>query len=311
MAAAPPSPILPKSEALPEPVLAFLEHLRVQRRYSPRTLGEYESDLRQLCAYLEERRIDLLKVDSLCLRGFLARMHGHLAPASVARKLAAIRSLYRHLQKLGLVEANPGTLVATPKQPKALPKVVPIDEVTALLETPKADTALGARDRAILEVLYGGGLRCSELCGLDLSSLDRSAGTLRVLGKGRKERLVPIGSKAREALDRWLDLRPRLFSTARRGQDPHALFVNYRGGRLSTRWVARALDRYTRICALQRNVHPHALRHSFATHLLDNGADLRGIQELLGHASVSTTQRYTHVTVEHLMAVYDKAHPRA
>lgn len=302
---------LPKSPSLPEPMVAFLRHLEVERRYSPRTVGEYEGDLRQFQAYLEERRIDPLRADTLALRGFLARMHGLLAPASVARKLAAVRSFYRHAQKRGLVASNPGTLVATPKQRRHLPKVVPIDEVTALVETPRTDTALGSRDRAILELLYGGGLRCSELCDLDLSHLDRHSGLLRVRGKGRKERMVPVGRKALEAIDHWLGQRPRLFATARKGQDPHALFVNYRGGRLSTRWVARAIDRYAKVCALQRKVHPHALRHSFATHLLDNGADLRGIQELLGHASVSTTQRYTHVTVEHLMSVYDKAHPRA
>lgn len=307
-----PSPAqLPKAEALPEVVIAFLRHLEVERRYSPRTVGEYEGDLRQLCAWLDEKKIPLLRVEHLALRGFLARMHGELAPASVARKLSAIRSFFRFAQKKGLVQANPATLLGTPKQPKTLPKAVPIDEMTALLETPRRDTVLGARDRAILEVLYGGGLRCSELCGLDLSSLDRSGGLVRVFGKGSKERIVPLGSKAWEALDAWLQLRPRVFAVARRGQDPHALFVNYRGGRLSTRWVARALERYTQLCALRRNVHPHALRHSFATHLLDNGADLRGIQELLGHASISTTQRYTHVSVEQLMAVYDKAHPRA
>ncbi|HWV38811.1 MAG TPA: tyrosine recombinase XerC [Vulgatibacter sp.] len=302
---------LPKAASLPEEMVAFLRHLRVERRYSARTVSEYEGDLRQYQAYLEEGRIDPAGADTLAVRGFLARMHGRLAPASVARKLSAVRSFYRFLQKQGRVAANPGTLVATPKQRRPLPKVVPIDEVTALLETPREDTVLGCRDRAILELLYGGGLRCSELCGLDLSSVDRAAGMVRVFGKGRKERIVPLGRKALAALDRWLALRPRLFSRPRRGQDPHALFVNYRGARLSTRWVARALDRYAKICALQRKVHPHALRHSFATHLLDNGADLRGIQELLGHASVSTTQRYTHVSVEHLMAVYDKAHPRA
>lgn len=306
-----PASMLPKAETLPEPVGAFLLHLEKDRRYSQRTVGEYEGDLRQLCAYLEERQLELLQVDHLTLRGFLARMHGELAPSSIARKLSAIRSLFRYLQKRGLVDSNPATLLATPKQPKPLPKVVPIDEVTALLETPRRDTVLGARDRAILEVLYGGGLRCSELCSLDLGSLDRDGGLVRVQGKGGKERLVPLGRKAWEAIGVWLGCRPQLFSKARKGQDPHALFVNYRGGRLSTRWVARAIDRYTKLCALQRKIHPHALRHSFATHLLDNGADLRGIQELLGHASVSTTQRYTHVSVEQLMAVYDKAHPRA
>lgn len=298
------------AERSPE-VEAFLEHLRVRKRYSPRTVEEYAADLGQFEEYLRQRGIGLLAVDSLAIRGFIARLHGTLAPASVSRKLSAIRSLYRFLQQRGLVQSNPGALVKSPKLPQQLPKVLPVDEVFALVETPRDDTPLGARDRAILETLYGGGLRCSELVGLDLRDLDRSGGTVRVLGKGRKERLVPLGRRAREALDRWLELRPALLARPRPGQEPEALFLNYRGGRLTTRWVARALDRWAKVCALRRRVHPHALRHTFATHLLDAGADLRGIQELLGHASISTTQRYTHVSVEHLMAVYDKAHPRA
>jgi len=302
---------LPKAAELDERVVGFLRHLAVEKRYSKRTLGEYEGDLRQFQHWLGEKRIDLARVETVTLRGYLARMHGELEPSSIARKLSAIRSLYKWMQARGLVEANPGTLVATPKQKKALPKVVPIDEVTALLETPRADSPLGARDRAILEVLYGGGLRVAEVCGLDLSSLDRSGRLVRVLGKGSKERVVPLGRKAWAAIEAYLALRPRLFERQRPGQDPHALFCNYRGGRLTMRWVARMIDRYVALLALQRKVHPHALRHSFATHLLDNGADLRGIQELLGHASISTTQRYTHVSVEQLMAVYDKAHPRA
>jgi integrase/recombinase XerC len=302
---------LPKAAELDPRVADFLRHLEIERRYSKRTIGEYESDLRQFQQWLSERNVDLLKVETLTLRGYLSRMHGELQPASIARKLSAIRSLYKWLQAGGLVEANPGTLVATPKQKKALPKVVPIDEVVALLDTPRADSPLGARDRAILEVLYGGGLRVAEVCGLDLGSLDRSSRLVRVRGKGNKERVVPLGRKAFDAIDAWLQLRPLLFRKSRPGQDVHALFNNYRGGRLTMRWVARMIDRYVAVCALQRKVHPHALRHSFATHLLDNGADLRGIQELLGHASISTTQRYTHVSVEQLMAVYDKAHPRA
>lgn len=302
---------LPKAETLATEVLAFLRHLEIEKRYSPRTVQEYEGDLRQFQAHLDEKGIGLLQVNTLHLRGWLSRMYGELQPSSIARKLSAIRSLYRYLQGQGLVQANPGTLVATPKQKKALPKVVPIDEMVALLEAPKADSVLGSRDRAILEVLYGGGLRVSELCDLDLASLDKRGGLVRVLGKGSKERVVPLGRKALAALELWLGQRPKLFPRERQGQDPHALFVNYRGGRLSPRWVARSIDRYVQLLALQRKVHPHALRHSFATHLLDNGADLRGIQELLGHASISTTQRYTHVSVEQLMAVYDKAHPRA
>jgi integrase/recombinase XerC len=302
---------IPKAAELPPEVEAFLEHLRVRKRYSARTVDEYAADLAQFQAYLDDRKLALLAVDSPAIRGFIARLHGRLAPASVARKLSAIRSLYRFLQQKGLVQANPGALVKSPKLPKQLPKVLPVDEVFALVETPKADTPLGARDRAILETLYGGGLRCSELVGLDLRDLDRTGGLVRVLGKGRKERIVPLGTKAREAIGRWLELRPLLLAKPRPGQAPEALFLNYRGGRLTTRWVARALDRWAKVCAIKRHVHPHALRHTFATHLLDAGADLRGIQELLGHASISTTQRYTHVTVEHLMAVYDKAHPRA
>lgn len=283
----------------------------MERRYAPQTLEAYARDLRQFEAFLVGRGVALRQVTSQTLRAYLATLHGELAPTSVARKLAAIRSLYRYAQRQGWVEANPGTLVATPKRPKALPKVVPIDELVALLETPKADTALGRRDRAILELLYGGGLRCAELCALDVSDLDGSSRTAKVLGKGSKERIVPIGRKAWEALEAWRASRPSLLAASRVGQDPHALFLNYRGGRLSTRWVGKALDRYTTLCALRRKVHPHALRHSFATHLLDNGADLRSIQELLGHESISTTQRYTDVSVERLLSVYDQAHPRA
>src|SRR5262249_10501763 len=202
------------------------------------------------------------------IRGWLARMQGVLEPASVGRKLAAVRSCYRWLLKKGQVAANPAALVATPKKKQALPRVLPIDEVFALLDTPRAESPLGARDRAMLEVLYGSGLRCSELVGMSLSSMDRAAHVIRVLGKGDKERVVPLGRKAWEALEAWLAMRPRLLARLRSGQDPEALFVNYRGGRLSTEWVGRMLDRWSRLCGLRRHVHPHALRHSFATHLL-------------------------------------------
>lgn len=286
---------------------AFLLHLRVERRYAPRTLAAYETDLRQFLAFLEEKGAPLLEVKPTDVRSFLAGMHGELAPTSVARKIAAIRSMYRFFQRRGWVEANPGALIATPKRPKALPKVVPIDDLTALLETPDKESPYGLRDRAILEFLYGGGFRCAEVCGLDLVDLDTQGRTARVRGKGDKVRVVPLGRKAWEALEAYLPVRARFL----RGRTNDALFLNRRGTRLSTRWVARSLERYTELCGLRRKVHPHALRHSFATHLLDNGADLRSIQELLGHSSISTTQRYTDVSVERLMEAYDRAHPRA
>lgn len=286
---------------------AFLLYLKAERRYAPRTIAAYERDLRQYLAHLEEKGVSLCAAKPPHLRSFLASLHGELAATSVARKLAAIRSMYRFFLRRGWVEANPGALVATPRRPKALPKVVPIDDLTALLETPARESPFGRRDRAILELLYGGGFRCAELCGLDLGDLDHGSRTARVLGKGNKERVVPLGRKAWEALQDYLAVR-HVFLRGKRGE---ALFLNRRGTRLSTRWVAKSLERYTQLCGLRRRVHPHALRHSFATHLLDNGADLRSIQELLGHSSISTTQRYTDVSVERLMEAYDRAHPRA
>jgi len=298
-----------ESEAKDERLAAYLRHLEAERRYSRRTVEEYGRDLSQFRAFLEERGVDLLAVGPTDLRAYLARLHGQLAPTSVARKLAAIRSMYRFFQKRGWVQANPGALIATPKRPKSLPKVVPIDDVTALLESPPRDNPFGLRDRAIMEMLYGGGFRCAELCGLDLEDLDRSSRTARVRGKGGKERLVPLGRKAWQALQEYLQVRGAIADG--RPVHPRALFLNRSGGRLSTRWVGRLLERYSKLCGLRRHVHPHALRHSFATHLLDSGADLRSIQELLGHSSISTTQRYTDVSVERLLEVYDRAHPRA
>jgi len=298
-----------ESEARDERLAAYLRHLESERRYSRRTVEEYGRDLRQFFDFVQERGVDLCAVRTADLRAYLARLHGELAPTSVARKLAAIRSMYRYFQKRGWVDANPGALIATPKRPKSLPKVVPIDDLTALLETPPRDSPFGLRDRAILEMLYGGGFRCSELCGLNLDDLDPSSRMARVRGKGGKERVVPLGRKAWQALEDYLRVRTAI--AGGRSVDRRALFLNRRGGRLSTRWVGRLLERYSRLSGLRRHVHPHALRHSFATHLLDNGADLRSIQELLGHSSISTTQRYTDVSVERLLAVYDQAHPRA
>jgi integrase/recombinase XerC len=285
----------------------FTEYLSATRDASPLTLKAYRSDLDQFCDYLEQRGIPLERADHLAVRGFLAAMHAKTKAATRARKLASIRALYGFLYRRRQVAQNPGRLVMSPKKPKSLPKVVPIDDLLALLEAPTESEALGLRDRAVLEVLYGGGVRVSELCGLDLGDWDRQENVIRVLGKGRKERIVPLGRKARAALEAWLDRRGELAPPDSEG----ALFLNRLGGRLSPRSVARLIDKHVIACALNRHVHPHALRHSFATHLLDGGADLRAIQELLGHASLSTTQRYTDVSWDRLQAVYDRAHPRA
>ena len=295
----------------------FADHLVREKGASPNTVRAYRRDLGQLVDWLVDEGLATgedddtvwARLDRRRLRTWLAHRHGRSSPATVMRKLASLRTFYRWLAREGVVEANPAALLATPKQPRRLPKALPVDEVFALVEAPDDHEILGARDAAILELLYGGGLRVSEATGLKVGDLDLPGASVRVMGKGRKERLVPIGRKAIAALSRWLARRGELL---REGQDdPGALFLGRLGTVLTSRQVARRLDGHVQAVALKRNVSPHALRHSFATHLLGGGADLRAIQELLGHASLSTTQRYTHVSVEHLMQVYDKAHPKA
>ncbi|BDG08255.1 tyrosine recombinase XerC [Anaeromyxobacter paludicola] len=306
---------------LPPELQGFLAHLETERRASPRTAKAYLVDLSQFAAYLAELGLPAARATPAVVRGFLARITGSCGPVSVARKLSALRTLYRYLVREGLAEANPARAVASPKRPKNLPTVLPEEEVAALVETPTrraageepASAPLALRDRAFLELLYGSGLRVAELCGLDLPDLDLGEGLVRVLGKRRKERIVPFGAEARGALRRYLDeVRPALAAGKdHAGGARRAVFLNYRGGRLSTRSVARRLDGWVLASGLPRHVHPHVLRHCFATHLLGNGADLRAIQELLGHASLSTTQRYTHLDWKRLAEVYDQAHPRA
>lgn len=290
---------------------AFLRHLEVSRALSPHTLKAYAQDLKALEAYLAPQNVALEKVTHLHLRGFLGVQSVSLAPASRARRLAGIKSFYGFLARRKIIEVNPARRVKTPKLPQRLPRAVPVDEAFALMEAPDAQKLLGLRDMAMLEVLYGGGLRVSELCGLDVRDLDARSKTVRVLGKGNKERLCPLHDGAMEALRAWLERRSELLAKPGKKQAPEALFLNFRGGRLTTRSVERHLERYVQQLGLQRKVSPHALRHSFATHLLAGGADIRSIQELLGHASLSTTQRYTAVSFEQLQSVYDKAHPRA
>jgi integrase/recombinase XerC len=294
-------------------IVLFERYLRAERGLSAHTLRNYISDLRQFLSWLcqeSERRSsipDWSRIDVLTLRSYLASRYGELAPASTSRKLSALRTFFKFLMREGRMSKNPASLIDRPRQVKAQPEFLAVDDMFKLLEMPDETRHLGVRDRAMLELVYSSGLRVSELVGLDLDDLDRAQRLVRVLGKGRKERIVPVGRPALAAIDAYLGVRGTHFG------EPHptAMFLNYAGGRLTTRSVARLVKRYSLIAGILRDIGPHALRHSFATHLLAAGADLRAIQELLGHASPSTTQRYTHVAVEKLMDVYDKAHPRA
>jgi integrase/recombinase XerC len=288
----------------------FVSYLSEERRRPPHTTSAYRSDVTQFLDYLETRSLGLTQVEAPALRGFLVTLSDRLA-SSRRRKLTSLRSFYRYLMRIGAAAKNPAVELMNPKLPQPLPRALPELEASALVETPSSHTLLGVRDRAILELLYGGGLRVSELCGLDLEDHDPSARELRIMGKGQKERRVPIPGRARETMDAYLLRRGELLRKPRPHQAPEALFLNYRGGRLTTRSIERHVDRYARVCALQRHVSPHALRHSFATHLLNAGADLRSIQELLGHASLNTTQRYTLLSWERLQEVYRTSHPKA
>jgi integrase/recombinase XerC len=298
---------------LPPEVRRFEAYLRTERRVSPHTLKAYLIDLEQFSRHASATGQPLVPGTPLLVRGFLARAAGESGAASLGRKVSAVRSLYRFLVREGLATGNPARGVASPKLPRRLAEVLPESEVAALVETPAAlATPLALRDRAFLELLYASGLRVSELTSLDVGGVDLAQAEVRVLGKRRKERIVPVGRTACQAIARYLgEARPILAAGPDFGAAGHALFLNYRGGRLTSRSVARLLEKWVVESGLPRHVHPHVLRHCFATHLLANGADLRGIQELLGHASLSTTQRYTHLDWKRLAAAYDDAHPRA
>src|SRR5688572_19667614 len=295
----------------------YLDHLAVERGLSENTLVAYRRDLRRYVGFLEDRGVERLHaVDEGIIRSFVASLsastHGpDDAPyraTSVARTLSAVRSFHRFLLREGLADRDPAAGIPQPRLPRSLPRPLPVEDIRRLLEAPDGASPLGLRDRAILELLYGSGLRISELTGMDVDDLDLEVGSLRVLGKGGKEREVPLGSFGRDAVGAYLSRgRPALAGAASRG----ALFLNARGGRLSRQSCARLLGRYVRLAGIDRRVTLHTLRHSFATHLLEGGADVRVVQELLGHASVSTTQIYTLVTARHLREVYEESHPRA
>ena len=303
---------------------SFLDQLRLNRNASRHTVAAYRSDLSQFLSFLEDftsrRRLMPADLDHRGVRAFLGELYRRgTAGASSARKLAAIRSFTRYLRREGQLEHDPGALVATPRIQRKIPPHLDIDEVRELLEAPDRATPLGRRDSAILELFYASGLRLSELVGLDLEDINLSGRFLRVRGKGGKERMVPCNRTAAAAVRTYLKDRQILVASAsktkRRTADvprsPEPVFVNYRGGRLSTRSVDRLVRRYVARSSAKIGISPHALRHSFATHLLERGADLRAIQELLGHARVSTTQRYTHVNAAQLTQIYRKTHPRA
>jgi len=289
-------------------VAAFLRHLDRERNASPHTVKAYGEDLQQFTAYLDGelgRPARPADVDHLLIRGFLADLHRRgLQKSSAGRKLASVRTFFRYLCREGVLDRNPARALLSPRLERRIPSHLEEGEIESFLDVPGGTTA-ALRGRAILELLYATGIRCAELVGLDIGEVDLHARMVRVLGKGRKERVVPFGSKALEALRRWLDERLRLRP---RGD---ALFVNAKGGRLTDRAVRKLVADRVRRLALNRRVSPHSLRHSFATHLLSRGADLRSIQELLGHSSLSTTQRYTHVDINQILIIYKKAHPRA
>jgi integrase/recombinase XerC len=279
---------------------AFLRYLAVEKAASPHTLKSYGHDLRQFEDFLRSERLRPSDLTPRHVRGFLVSLHARgLDPASIARKLACVRSWLRFLVRRGVLERNPAREVQSPRVPRKLASFLPVDEAHDLME---AGDRTQPRDVAILELLYASGLRVSELTSLDVDDVDRDARTVRVLGKGRKERIVPYGGKAARALETWL---------ARRGGTRGPLFLSARGTRMQPRAVYGVVRAAARRAGIVRKVSPHTLRHSFATHLLDGGADLRAIQELLGHSRLSTTQRYTHVGAEQLVKVYEAAHPRA
>ena len=296
--------------ALDAEIDRFLRHLAATRGASEHTLRAYGGDLAELASLLEELGLaDPREVNGRTLRRFLVELEDReLAPSTVQRKLSSVRALFRFLQREGAIDQHPATGLRRRRAPRLLPGCLELSEVEALLEAPDRTTTAGRRDRAILEVMYSAGTRAAETVGLDRGDLDLAGGTARVRGKGRKERLAALGSHALGALREYLSdpARPRPAREA-----VNAVFLNNRGGRLSTRSLGRIVDKHALAAGIHRRATPHTLRHSFATHLLDRGADPRAVQELLGHAHLVTTQIYTHVSVERLREVYEKAHPRA
>ena len=295
----------------------YRDHLHHERTLSSHTLRNYLSDLRQFLQFLcdsklclaDNETVDLRQVDTHAVRAYLARLAKSRRKSSIGRKLAALKGFFRYLVANHYLQNDPLLLIQSPKQEKSLPKFLSVDDIFRLLHVVKSKNGLEIRDRAILEVLYSTGVRVSELVGLNWSDVEFQVEIIRVMGKGAKERIVPIGKVALQLLSDYRIEQRRKWPLAGRGENP--VFLNVRGRRITTRTVARIVEKHLHAAGIPVRMGPHGLRHTFATHLLNSGADLRAIQELLGHASLSTTQRYTHVNLDQLTAVYDKAHPRA
>ena len=311
---------MPKDRVTEKLIELFVDALTAEKGYSAATSRAYRHDLEEFFSVLRDKGIsggdtgrkgelpDPAVVSGLAIRFYLGKLHDKNKKATIARKLSALRSFFRFLVKQGIIDQNPADAVATPKQEKRIPNYLPIDDIFRLLDSIETQTLLKTRNRAMFETLYSCGIRVSELAGLDVGDVDPTSGIIRVIGKGNRERLVPIGAKALAAI--------RAYRKKLRIERPDVkaadgpLFLNNRGRRLTTRSIARILDKIARECGLTIPISPHGLRHTFATHMLDAGADLRVIQELLGHKSLSTTQKYTHVSIDRLLETYDKAHPR-
>jgi tyrosine recombinase XerC len=286
-------------------VARFLTYLEVERNASEHTLINYKIDLKEFFDILKDKSV--VQIDYIDIRKFLAALkEQNYSKSSISRKLACVRSFFKFLSRENIIKANPAVSIATPKRDKKLPLFLELKEIECLLEAPTGNSESALRDKAIMELLYGSGIRVGELKGINIDDLDFYSGLLKVRGKGKKERIVPVGSMAVKAIERYVNKRRR----AKKGAE-HVLFLNKNGTRLTDRSIRRIILKYAKQIALNKNVSPHTLRHSFATHMLDRGADLRSVQELLGHENLSTTQIYTHVTTKRMREVYEKAHPRA
>lgn len=296
-------------------IAQFLNYLKVEKDASSHTIRNYRNDLLQFVEFISDKNYSVLdrlnEIDHITIRNFLANIKDkNYSRSTIVRKIAALRSFFRYMLREGLIKANPAVGMIMPKKERKLPNFLDMKEIGKLLEAPAVDTLDGLRDRAILEILYSSGIRVSELVGLNTGNVDLIGEVLKVKGKGKKERLVPIGSVAVNILNEYINKRKKGDYKGRRA-DFNAVFLNKYGQRITDRSVRRIVDKYIQGAALEHKISPHVLRHTFATHMLDAGADLRSVQELLGHSSLSTTQIYTHVTTEKLKKVYDKAHPRA